>query len=76
MLNHANSLQIRSLVTCPECRAVAIEHMPVDARQWFYRCNTCDHLITPKSGECCVFCAYGTIPCPSVQLGTTCRKHA
>ncbi|MGE0674778.1 MAG: GDCCVxC domain-containing (seleno)protein, partial [Methylibium sp.] len=21
----------------------------------------------PKSGDCCVYCSYGTVPCPPIQ---------
>ncbi|WP_327036906.1 GDCCVxC domain-containing (seleno)protein [Methylomarinum vadi] len=21
----------------------------------------------PKKGDCCVFCSYGTVPCPPIQ---------
>jgi hypothetical protein len=23
--------------------------------------------LRPKQGDCCVFCSYGTVPCPPVQ---------
>jgi hypothetical protein len=23
--------------------------------------------LRPKAGDCCVFCSYGTVPCPPVQ---------
>ena len=37
-------------------------------RQWFYECVQCHQLLTPQSGDCCVFCCYATAPCPPVQL--------
>lgn len=76
MQNKTTTPQIRSVITCPHCQAAALEHMPVDACQWFYRCNTCNALLTPKKGDCCVFCSYGTIPCPPIQMGNSCRKPA
>jgi hypothetical protein len=24
-------------------------------------------LLKPKSGDCCVFCSYGDVPCPPIQ---------
>ncbi|WP_368736408.1 GDCCVxC domain-containing (seleno)protein [Proteus terrae] len=24
-------------------------------------------LLTPLEGDCCVFCSYGTVPCPPIQ---------
>ncbi|GIV83525.1 MAG: hypothetical protein KatS3mg052_0532 [Candidatus Roseilinea sp.] len=41
--------------------------MPVDACQRFYRCTNCDALLKPKPGDCCVFCSYGSAPCPPKQ---------
>ena len=41
--------------------------MPTDACQFFYDCATCGALLRPKPGDCCVFCSYGTVPCPSRQ---------
>jgi hypothetical protein len=41
--------------------------MPVDACQWFYECRHCHGVLSPKPGDCCVFCSYGSVPCPPVQ---------
>ncbi|MGB5185335.1 MAG: GDCCVxC domain-containing (seleno)protein [Xanthobacteraceae bacterium] len=24
--------------------------------------------LRPKPGDCCVFCPYGSVPCPSIQV--------
>jgi len=56
-----------STLTCPHCGLAATERMPTDACQWFYECRQCHALLTPKPGDCCVFCSYGTAPCPPVQ---------
>ena len=37
--------------------------------QWFYRCTSCDVLLKPKPGDCCVFCSYGSVPCLPIQAG-------
>lgn len=39
-----------------------------DACQWFYECQDCHTLLKPKPGDCCVFCSYGSVPCPPIQL--------
>ena len=57
----------RSTITCPVCGHRATERMPVDACQFFYDCRGCGALLRPKPGDCCVFCSYGTVPCPPVQ---------
>ena len=41
--------------------------MPLDASPQSYRCKGCDACLEPKAGDCCVYCSYGTVPCPSVQ---------
>ena len=46
--------------------------MPTDACQFFYDCRGCGERLKPKAGDCCVFCSYGTMPCPPIQLN---RSH-
>ncbi len=65
-------LTLRCVITCPKCGHSADEAMPVDACQYFYECTGCGELLRPKTGDCCVFCSFGTVPCPPVQLGKTC----
>ncbi|WP_371742267.1 GDCCVxC domain-containing (seleno)protein [Pseudoruegeria sp. HB172150] len=59
-----------SRITCPACGHVAEERMPEDACQYFYDCRGCGTVLRPLAGDCCVFCSYGTVPCPPVQAGT------
>ena len=54
-------------ITCPECGFVARETMPTNACQFYYDCKGCGELLRPKTGDCCVFCSYGTVPCPPIQ---------
>lgn len=56
-----------STLTCPSCGYKAVETMPTDACQFFYECKGCRTVLKPRAGDCCVFCSYGTIPCPSIQ---------
>jgi len=58
---------IRSVITCPHCGTSADESMPVNACVRFYECAGCGRLLKPKPGDCCVFCSYGSVPCPPVQ---------
>jgi copper ion binding protein len=53
-------------MTCASC-ANKVERalMPSDACQFFYSCTGCGALLRPKSGDYCVFCSYGSVPCPS-----------
>ena len=59
---------IRSELLCPFCSARHTEIMPVDACIYFFECTACGSMLRPKPGDCCVFCSYGSVPCPPVQL--------
>lgn len=54
-------------ITCPHCGIVKCEGMPTDACQYFYECTGCGMILRPRTGDCCVFCSYGSIPCPPIQ---------
>ena len=62
-----SSIELRSTLTCPECGHRTAETMATDACQYFYDCPGCGALLKPKPGDCCVFCSYGTVPCPPIQ---------
>ena len=67
------ALQLESTLTCPVCGHVKTERMPTDACQWFYECEGCHTLLKPLPGYCCVFCSFGTVPCPPIQIsGKSC----
>jgi hypothetical protein len=63
-----NRIVLASLMTCPHCRTAAMERMPVDACLIVYKCGSCAALLRPKPGDCCVFCSYGSVPCPAAQI--------
>ncbi len=63
-----------STITCPNCRHTVEEVMPTDACQHAYKCPECGTVLTPKPGDCCVFCSYGSVKCPSVQLAEIQKK--
>ena len=60
-------VQIDSTLTCPCCGHQSTEQMPIDACRFFYACKGCGETLKPLPGDCCVFCSYGTVPCPPVQ---------
>ena len=62
----ANSIT-ESTITCPACGTAKTETMPTNACQYFYECTGCGTLLRPKRGNCCVFCSYGSAPCPPMQ---------
>ncbi|WP_127125418.1 GDCCVxC domain-containing (seleno)protein [Pseudoflavitalea rhizosphaerae] len=63
---------LESTLTCPHCGFQKEETMPVDACQYFYTCTSCQTLLKPKPGDCCVFCSYGTVKCPPIQMNKSC----
>ena len=58
----------QSTITCPECGAARLETMPTDACLYYYECTGCGALLRPRLGQCCVFCSYGSVSCPPVQM--------
>lgn len=56
-----------STLTCPECGHASVETMPSDACAYFHECGHCGVLLKLKAGDCCVFCSYGSVPCPPIQ---------
>lgn len=67
-----SQLILHSSITCPECRNKTKNKMPTDACQYFYECKDCKSMLKPKSGDCCVYCSYGSVPCPPIQQGQNC----
>ena len=61
------TVTLESTLTCPECGHCRAETMPTDACQWFYECTQCHAVLKPQPGDCCVYCSYGTNPCPPIQ---------
>lgn len=59
---------IQSIITCPHCGHTKAEIMPTDTCQYFYECEECKKVLKPLKGDCCVYCSYGTIKCPSKQI--------
>jgi hypothetical protein len=61
------AVTLTSVLTCPGCQHQQAEQMPVDACQYFYECPGCHTVLKPLAGDCCVYCSYGTLPCPPIQ---------
>lgn len=56
-----------SILQCPVCAARSEQVMPEDACVYFFECERCGTLLKPKPGDCCVFCSYGSVPCPPIR---------
>ena len=63
---------LKSTITCPQCGHKKKELMPTDACVYFYDCENCKTVLKAKDGDCCVYCSYGTVQCPPMQLGLDC----
>lgn len=68
MTQQETALELSSAITCPDCGFERRETMPTDACRYFYDCRGCGVLLRPKAGDCCVFCSFGTVPCPPIQV--------
>jgi len=66
----------KSTITCPNCGFQKEEEMPTDACQYFYECSKCKTLLKPINNDCCVYCSYGTVPCPPIQADKKCGDTA
>lgn len=63
---------LESVLTCPHCGHACQETMPTDACQFYYECSQCKTLLRPNPGDCCVFCSFGSVPCPPIQQQRGC----
>ena len=61
-----------STITCPHCGTADSVEMPTNACIYFYECTGCQGLLQPLRGDCCVFCSYGDVRCPPVQMAQGC----
>ena len=66
-LNPKSTITLESVVTCPKCGFAKTEDMPIGSSQIVYKCLGCKTVLRPKKGNCCIFCSYGTVPCPHTQ---------
>ncbi|WP_370624722.1 GDCCVxC domain-containing (seleno)protein [Polynucleobacter sp. 80A-SIGWE] len=56
-----------STITCPICLNAEILALPKGSSQHLYRCHSCKTILRPKSGDCCIFCSFGSIDCSSPE---------
>ncbi|WP_205834991.1 GDCCVxC domain-containing (seleno)protein [Crystallibacter degradans] len=61
------TIELVSTLACPACRQETSLQMPADACLFFWTCPACSERVRPVEGDCCVFCSYGTVSCPSKQ---------
>jgi len=69
-------VELESTIICPNCGHQKNELMPTDACQFFYECENCKSILKPKEGDCCVYCSYGSMSCPSIQENAGCDDNS
>ena len=67
-----HKIELTSILTCLACGHRETETMPTNACQYLYDCKGCGTILRPRHGDCCVYCSFGTVPCPPVQLDKGC----
>lgn len=67
MVADIHDFNFESTIACPECGFKKTENMPINSCQVLYECQGCQATLRPKTGDCCVFCSFGTTPCPPIQ---------
>ena len=60
-------VELHSDITCPSCGFTKNEAMPTEQCMLRYTCTKCNIEMYAQEGDCCVFCSYGTVKCPSVE---------
>lgn len=58
---------LHSEITCPKCGYKKTEPLPTEVCLLKYTCQSCRYEMIPEEGDCCVFCTYGDVKCPSKQ---------
>ena len=71
-------METLSDLTCPACGFAERLEMPTNACVVLHECAGCHTTLKPRADLCCVFCSYGSVPCPPVQIGDMdcCRSSA
>ncbi len=62
-------IKTRSIVQCPHCGFKTVEHMPSVRKVMTFCCPACERSCAADDKHCCVFCQYGSVPCPTAQAG-------
>jgi len=72
-LGGVKMIETKAILTCPYCKTTYTLEMPTSFCQIMFSCKYCGENLTPREGECCVFCSYADKKCPPKQNGAVCR---
>ncbi|SNX29545.1 hypothetical protein SAMN06295945_1923 [Polynucleobacter meluiroseus] len=61
-----------STITCPNCQSQEVFKLSPGNSQQFYRCPSCSNILKAKSGDCCIFCSFGSEDCFSSEQNLAC----
>jgi hypothetical protein len=61
-------MQLQSILTCPKSATRPSRRWQLMHASFFYDCKGCGERLKPLAGDCCVFCSYGSVPCPQGTL--------
>lgn len=61
------SIQRSSTLRCPHCKANMHERMPTGHAVMVFHCLWCNRSVHCGPADHCVFCAFGSYPCPERQ---------
>lgn len=67
-IEQGKKIRSESLLKCPKCKIEKLEKMPFGYCTVSYKCTECGEVLSPKHGDCCLYCTYGTELCPTKQL--------
>ena len=56
-----------SILTWPDCEHSSEEQIPRDYWVILHCCRSCNKMLKSHSGNCCVFCSYGSFKCNGEQ---------
>ncbi|MFH6968871.1 GDCCVxC domain-containing (seleno)protein [Flavobacterium sp. FlaQc-28] len=58
----------KAILQCPECDSKYTERIPLKGKILSSRCVFCSAVFEITQPEqCCIYCAYGNVPCPEKQ---------
>jgi hypothetical protein len=56
---------MEAIIDCPNCHQGTTATIPEVACLYFFKCPRCNVTMKPLAGDCCVFCSYSSVDCPS-----------
>ena len=57
----------KTIIQCPNCGHKEEMDMPDYVCVRVFRCSSCQEIVHPKEGDCCVFCSFAEDKCPAKQ---------